>query len=187
VSLLRHPCGWPGCGVRVQRSDLGTDSGRCFKHGAWVACRAHRRGVPGYGEAYDAPHCPACRWATPKVQDKLEANRRNAAEQARERESLSKYEAVFRAQGYGQAAAEAMARKQFREEQPAIREWYPSLIEQERAAAERQRRIAAGELGRCPRCGKYAPIAQGVILAHDRGPYDQYIACEAEGTVFGGV
>lgn len=177
VGLFRRQCDWPDCEALV-RSSADSSSGQCSRHGSWVEC--HKPHVRLIGK----PRCPLCRWEDPDVEDWVEADRRTAADERREHEAVSKSEAVFRAQGFDQAAARAMANKQFRENQPAPRKWYQGDIRREREEADRQRRIAAGELVRCPACGMSVRASQHVILGHDRGGWDDpYIACEGEGTV----
>jgi hypothetical protein len=139
--------------------------------------------------------CPICYWNMPETQNRLEAERRNAqdqleadsrnaTEEQRRRTALSQHEAVFRAQGYGEVAAEAMAKRRFREEDPPIREWSASDIAKERHLAERQRNIDAGKAARCPHCSTYAPASEGVILAHRTmapAAEDGYVPCVGEG------
>ena len=187
-------CRWAGCDASTRLSfdsgDYTRDHefyrGKCFTHGVWVLCRRHWAACRGPVLFIRENHCPECYLESQEGRDDTEAARRNASEEARQREALSRYEAAFRGQGYGQSAAEAMANKQFRDEQPPVRKWTRVQIASERADAEIERQIAVGELRPCPYCSKIAPCAQGVILAHDRGGReDPYIACEGEGTVVG--
>ena len=73
-----------------------------------------------------------------RLQDPLEAARRNAAEREAKERHFAQYVAEFRAQGYGKAAAEALASKRFAEEGPQPREWSSNAIKQERDLAEFQ-------------------------------------------------
>lgn len=125
-------------------------------------------------------------------EDEQEAARRNAEEQRKAQEAMSQYLAEFRAEGYDTEAAEALARKRLRDEGPSQRRWRPEDIANERREAERQqqaaaekaerqRKIDAGEIARCPRCREYAPASQGVILAHRTEPHGT--PCEGEGTI----
>ena len=102
--------------------------------------------------------CPLCNWEQPAVQDQLEAERRNAAQDAARKHRFTGYVTEFRAQGYGTEAAQAMANKRFREDNMPSRTWTLSDIEYERKRAESQRNIDAGEVMRCPSCKNYAPV-----------------------------
>jgi len=131
-------------------------------------------------------------------EDAREAARRTSEEQRRAQDTTSQYLAEFRAQGYAAEAAEALARKRLRDEGPSQRVWHPAdianerreaeqqqqaaaaTLEREREQAERQRKIDAGELARCPRCQEYAPASQAVILAHRTS--SPPTSCEGEGT-----
>jgi hypothetical protein len=123
VSLFKHQCSWPGCEVRGVTGGSSSyrvltyvDTGKCYEHGKWAACSKHKRnrhlGRP------DSSDCPLCHWEEPSVQDSLEAGRRNAGEDATAKRRISEYKAEFHAQGYGKAAAEAMANKRLREDPP---------------------------------------------------------------------
>jgi hypothetical protein len=135
------------------------------------------------------------------IGDAREAARRNDEEERRVKEAMAQYLAEFRAQGYAEEAAEALARKRLRDEGPSPRVWLASDIESERQEAKRKRettaaalekereeaelrrKIDAGELARCPGCREYAPVSQGVILAHRTG--SDASPCEGEGTILG--
>jgi hypothetical protein len=156
VSLFRRQCSWPEC----ERGG-GRSTGKCFHHGKWTACYEHH-----YHDIYSGDLCPVCRWDIPARHYSREAERRNAAERAAREHRLTGYVAEFRAQGYGQAAAEAMANKRFHEENPPPRRWESDDIKRERESAEAQRRIDAGEVMRCPVCKQYARVSEGVILGH---------------------
>jgi hypothetical protein len=170
MSLLRRRCSMPGCGKMDEYHDFVT--GKCPNHGRWALCMYH----------HDRYSCPMCR---PGVQDGLEATRRNAPVRAREQEAWSRYTADFRAQGYGAEAAEAMARRRFREEGLPSRGWTADDMKNERERAEKQRKIDAGELMTCPRCKHLVPASDGVILAHNvrrgSGEDTYYTSCEGEG------
>jgi hypothetical protein len=117
---------------------------------------------------------------TPEFRDTDEAKRRNAVEKNRTQLATAQYTADFCSQGYNLEAAQALARKRFRDKDHPRRAWSASGIKGEREQAEQQRKIDAGDLARCPRCAQFAPASQEVILAHatrTRGP------CEGEGTV----
>jgi hypothetical protein len=132
-------------------------------------------------------------------EDGQEAARRNDEEQRRMQHAMSQYLAEFGAQGYTGEAADALARKRLRDKGPTQRVWLPMDIENERQEAERQqqaaavtqekereeadrqRKIHAGELARCPRCQEYAPVSQGVILAHRASSHTT--PCDGEGTI----
>jgi len=161
VSLFKRQCSWPGCEARGKRFFAG----KCSRHGSWAGCERHTRGY-GYRGISAPRYCPLCTWERPETQDPLEAARRNAAEREATERHFAQYAAEFRAQGYGEAAADAMASKRFAEEGPQPREWSSLAIKQERELAEFQRKRRAGEVGRCPACNMYAPVSEGVILGH---------------------
>jgi hypothetical protein len=119
------------------------------------------------------------------TQDALEAERRNAAEERREQDTLARYAAEFRAQGYGEPAVGAMVRKRFREENRPPRKWTGDHISAERERAETLRKIDTGELMGCPVCKRFVPVSEGVILAHDNAQPGYYYSgpdpCRGEG------
>jgi hypothetical protein len=188
VSLFKRQCSWPGCEVSGKPSSYasrGFVAGECSRHGSWVGCEKHSSGY-GYRGIYDPPTCPLCTWERPETQDPLEAGRRNAGEDAARQRSLSGYAAEFRAQGYGEVAAQAMANKRLREEGPPPRNWRSEDIEFERKRAELQRKIDAGKVMRCPSCKAYVPVSEGVILKHNTevnygGGDRSIVPCEGEG------
>src|ERR1022692_3167730 len=104
--------------------------------------------------------------------------------------------ATFKAQGYGEAAAKALAERAVREENIArvvkaeedrkSAEEDHKKAEAQRKAAEAVeliRRLAIGTMARCSVCGKDVEASQGVILTHgapDSGPWPR---CEGSGMV----
>jgi hypothetical protein len=164
---------------------ISVRTGQCPKgHGVWFACGEHK---PLPVEPPLVP-CPICQqgWRDAKDEeqsDEEEAKRRNFEQTRREMEDLPKYEDQFRSQGYGSEAAQALAKKKFLTEGGPLRKWTVQDISAEREAREYQRQIAVGERMECPKCGGYAPVSQGVILAHDVGSWDQHIWCQGEGTI----
>jgi hypothetical protein len=66
------------------------------------------------------------------------------------------------------------------------RKWTAADIEFEREKAERQRKIDAGEVMRCPSCKTFAPVSEGVILSHNLtrnygGGDREVVPCGGEG------
>lgn len=128
--------------------------------------------------------------------DQAEAARRNGMEPPRSpEESRRRYVSEYRAQGYGQQAAEAMAHRRIREE-PALPRgaWTAADIRAERWEADRQRQAAerkknldAGSLAVCPICKDDVPASQGIVLAHTRLEpggkdfMDGQVLCRGEG------
>jgi hypothetical protein len=119
---------------------------------------------------------------------RAEADRRNS----QHADPLPGYIADYRREGYGQAAAEALANKR-RREGPQPKSWTAENILGERHAAEYQRKIDAGVIARCPRCRRDAPASDGIILKHigeinepmgADGPKD-VIDCPGEGMAAG--
>jgi hypothetical protein len=175
--------------------------GTCSIHGKFAVCNGLRApdhvqlsfvmrshpvpdDQPGYVEyAYLCPRCYR--------QYAQEAERRNNEEVRRVRETVARYAAEYGTQGFTQPAAEAMARKRFREKDGPQREWRGADIFAEQQRAELQPRIEAGDLVRCPRCEAYAPASQGVVLAHSRSSGPASVAlvngegerCKGEGEV----
>lgn len=119
--------------------------------------------------------------AGPHLQDVREAKRRNAEQERKKKKATTQYLKQFRAEGYNFDAAQAMARKRVREEDPEPHIWDESDIQKERLEAELQRRIDSGSIVRCPSCQQYASASQGVILAHNLDAGD--VPCDGEGTV----
>ena len=177
--------------------------GTCSIHGKFAVCRhgiAADHGqlavvarhdpdtYDGTGSSEYSYLCPDC-----YRQYAQEAERRNEEEARRVRETMARYAAEYRSQGFAQPAAEAMANKRFREEDTPKREWLGADIAKERQESALQPRIEAGELVRCPRCYSYAPASQGVVLAHRRqsGPANVALvggygkSCDGEGEVVG--
>jgi hypothetical protein len=171
-------CSYPGCKT-VESSQTGIlSTGTCTRHGSWSACRPHGPYVTPIDFS-----CPICYWESAEVQNELEADRRNTAEEHREQEAIQRYATTFRAEGYGQAAAEALARKRFREQDRPLHKWTGRDITAERREAAKQKKISAGELAPCPLCKSYAPASQGVLLSHNWRPIadESSIPCEGEG------
>jgi hypothetical protein len=121
--------------------------------------------------------------AGPHLQDVREAKRRNAEQERKKKKAATQYLKQFRAEGYNFDAAQAMARKRVREEDPEPHIWDESDIQKERLEAELQHRIDSGSIVRCPSCQQYASASQGVILAHSLDAGD--VPCDGEGTVAG--
>ena len=97
---------------------------------------------------------------------------------------MSRYIIESRARGFGTEAAEAMARRRFREESEPKRVWSREHLEAERDQAEVKRKISAGQLMCCPLCKHFVPVSQGVILAHyqwDRKYHTPDGPCSGEG------
>ena len=162
-------------------------SGECYTHGAWSLCSEHRSLV-GAPPLEACPICLEIKWQESEQEEEdseVEAVRRNVEQERRDREDRLRYEDQFHVQGYGSEAVQALINKQLSIEGGSRRHWMAHDIEREREAREREQKIATGKLAPCPHCGRYAPIAQGVILAHDVGPWDQHIWCSGEGTVIG--
>jgi hypothetical protein len=109
MSLFKRQCSWPGC----ENYDYIADTGRCARHGKWAACSRHEL---SRHDTFRTVRRPLCEWESPRIQDPLEAKRRNDAEDAARRKRREDCEAQFRARGYGTQAAEAMASKKLREQ-----------------------------------------------------------------------
>lgn len=169
---MKHRCRVEGCKGRWDWETCGYHlTGKCSRHGKWWVCRTH--------EYYR--HCPICyaeerqREEAQQAADAAEAARRNGMEGLRTpEESLRQYLAEYRAQGYEQQAAEAMAQRRIREE-PAHprRAWTADDIraerwdaEQQKMAAERLKKLHEGSLAVCPKCKADVPASQGIVLAH---------------------
>lgn len=171
---MKHRCRVEGCKGRWDWGTCGYHlTGKCSRHGKWWVCKTH--------EYYrDCPICSAeerQRQKAQQVADEAEAVRRNGMEPPRSpEESRLRYVSDYRAQGYGQQAAEAMAHRRIREE-PALPPgaWTAADIRAERweaelqkQSAERQKNLDAGSLAVCPICKADVPASQGIVLAHKR-------------------
>jgi hypothetical protein len=170
-------CSFPGC--REKQTTTRYDShakGVCPIHGRWVGCYSHeglvsqafsKRNQEGsYARiTLVRPNQEVCLLC---LADEIqEAGRRNSENTNKYQSPLSGYIAEFRGQGYGQEAAEALANKRLREQpRQEITFWTFEDIHKERMEAERQRKIRAGLMAACPRCGFDVPVSQGIILAH---------------------
>jgi hypothetical protein len=105
-------CCYPGCNARAI-----TKKETCRIHGRYVVCGSHcERQI--WDRVLDAPNvlgCPLCVAAAKAALEnerrlaETEASRRNAGDQPQV--TFSHAVAEFRAQGYGQEAAEALAKK----------------------------------------------------------------------------
>ena len=148
----------------------------CEKHGRIRYCTEHVSLHADYeAGGYRCLRCSQVEEQALRAQadaDEREAERRNA-EELREHpdppDALPGYIAEFRSQGYGQAAAEALARKKVREtpvHYPERKTWTASDIVAERRQAERWRRFEAGVLAKCPKCSADVPASDGIVLAH---------------------
>jgi hypothetical protein len=137
--------------------------------------------------------CPVCLWERSEASeeqrraDEAEAERRNAEERKRPDppNPMVGWIAEFQAQGYSRAAAEALASKRWRESPPVVspsrKEWTAYDIASEREAAERQRKVDAGEIGVCPVCKMHVLVSQDIVLKH--GSYvDNYNEWTGRGT-----
>lgn len=177
--------------------------GMCPKHGKWVICWRHKKEDVGlvYDEGYYVPDrllvgpcypspggwCPVCKQEFQESKDKFnaqypyqadeaEAERRNAEERRQHPDPPDRmpgWIAEFRAQGYGEEAAKALAVKRSRENpivSPSRKEWTAYDIVMERDGVERQRKLDRGEIAVCPKCGRDVLASQGIVLRH--GNYD---------------
>jgi hypothetical protein len=169
-------CSFPGCREKQTTTTYDRHAkGICPIHGRWVACYFHDNLVSGafskrnqgsYARiALIRPNQEVCLLC---LADEIqEAGRRNSENANKFPSPLPGYVAEFRAQGYGQDAAEALANKRLREQPQQERTvWTFEDIHKEREEAERQRKISAGLIAACPRCGFDVPATQGIILAH---------------------
>lgn len=160
MGFIKHKCSYPGCGQRARENDLPGEKGRCDRHGKWYVCREH------YSDYYTS-RCPACYWESPEIQDGLEAARRNAAVDAETGSRLQEYIAGFRAQGYGEVAATAMAQKKFSQDpDPQPRRWSWQDVWNERKMAQVDQEWRAGKRLRCPVCKVIASASDGILLQH---------------------
>lgn len=175
-------CSEPGCTTvqkqwaKDKRYRVTMTTFDCDRHGRIGYCTEHV-GLHADYEAggYRCLRCSQVEEQALRAQadaDVREAERRNEKE-LREHpdppDALPGYIAEFRAQGYGQAAAEALARKKAREtpvDYPARRTWTGGDIVAERKVAERWRNFEAGVLARCPTCLADVQASDGIVLAH---------------------
>ena len=152
---MKHRCSYPGCEVRTNNA-----SGRCTEgHGMWYACNKHTYQT---GFQYKI-WCPVCYYMRPETQDQIEADKRNLVVDVEWEQRIQTHMTGFRAQGYGEEAARAMAE---REAGPVRHRWSASSIESERNAAKLRAKARAGEIMRCPVCKETAPSSDGIVLKH---------------------
>lgn len=159
MSFIKHECSWPGCERKTGKPYTSTEIGRCTRHGKWYACSMHEMPEPSSNE------CPTCRWESPQIQFQLEADRRNAVVDTEMRNRLQGYLNEFRAQGYGEAAAAAMAQKKFSQD-PKPPRWGVQGIASERNAAVVDQEWRTGKRLRCLVCKVIAPASDGILLQH---------------------
>jgi hypothetical protein len=189
-SSRSYQCFWPGCTemVTYDRATIRLlGKSACPSHGISAICPRHRPGQlhgvyvpPGPGE------CLAC--YAECHPDAVQAELRNAESRRRQEEALARYQAQFGAQGYDAEASAALAKRKFADENPAFHLWSPEEVAAERKEADRQRQLAAGQLGRCPYCKGEVQCSQGVILAHVRAATEgDYVACAGEGRLADGA
>lgn len=160
-------CSYPGCHASA-RSKKET----CQIHGRYVACGSHL-GKRMFDRVLDSPiwlGCPLCIAAAIAAEQnehhaaEAETARRNGGD--RPQLTFSQTVAKFRTQGYGQEAAKALAKKDVSREQAERQSCTVAEILKERLDEERRRRLEAGSLTRCQKCGRFAPVSQNVVLEH---------------------